>query len=613
MEMEGHTYEEDCGEMITSIHSGQGITTIMRSDEQLLVSACGRTCSIDMQHSRSIVDLQAALQRTLQMEGQAFHICDINGQLLSTDMQVQDAIAQGLTPLCATLPDKSLHHLENRREELAQMQWKLVRDQMTQSANQTQQISRQVNEFNFQIQANQREWTTSIEQLRAEMGRAMEVERVTTKAELQPIQEAVNGAVLLINGERSKRELSVQGFEKHIHGVCDMLDGERASRRQDLAMQMNLIQELKAGLDLERSNRENIEESFKELKLNMMKFRDETTSSFQELREQVRRSQADTNLNITENLTRFVELEDRCAQIEGNLNDASSFNTQAFDKLGERNERLSQVVETMRLSSKHYEGSIANALERTKEAENLVRQHEVTHRDVMGREKQVREDTVRRVQQSFTNDTKKHVGELEKRLTIRLERESAEREKNFQAMIDEVTKLVQDRRFHQQAPMASGNPFSQNNYDAEVPMPTRENSEPVTQQTPRQSFQPAIRPTVASSETPAHEKAMPLVVAAAPSSRSNTPLRMMPGATQLGASQARIQLSSASAQFQFQAQPAIGVSHSGGSLQAPVFVATGPGIVSPRGAIPTTATIGPGGGSARYSRVGPARPLTTDC
>merc|ERR1719321_157018 len=109
------------------------------------------------------------------------------------------------------------------------------------------------------MQSLQRECSTAVDQLKGEMSRAVEVERVTSKAELQPIQEAVNGAVLLINGERSKRELSVQGFEKHIHGVCDMLDGERASRRQDLAMHMSVMQELRTSQDAEKSARTDLQ------------------------------------------------------------------------------------------------------------------------------------------------------------------------------------------------------------------------------------------------------------------------------------------------------------------------------------------------------------------
>lgn len=426
----------------------QGVTTIVRQStgDQLLISACGRTCSIDMQYSRSIVELQAALQRTLQMEGQAFHICDINGALLSSDMQVQDAISQGLTPLCATLPDKSLHHLENRREEIAQMQWKLVRDQMQQGSNQVTQLSRQISELQFQVQATQREATTAVDSMRQELHKALELERVTTKAEMQPVEEAVNGAVLLLNGERSKRELSVQGFEKHIHGVCDMLDGERAARRQDLNMHMSVMQELRGLLDTERYAREQLEETVADLKRSMSESSKNLASAIQDQTVKIQNISTDTSLSAADLTARFTELEDRSTAIESSLAEATSWSTVSFDKLGERCERVSQTVETMRLNGKTYEGSIASSLERVTDLETMIRQYDSEVREIYLKERQVRDDQVRRVQQVFSSDFLKQITEVEKRLTVRLERESAEREKNFSSMIDEVTKIVEDRK-----------------------------------------------------------------------------------------------------------------------------------------------------------------------
>jgi hypothetical protein len=440
---------EDAGNQLAfKQYGGQGVTSIVRqtTGDQLLISACGRTCSIDMHHSRSIVDLQAALQRTLQMEGQAFHICDINGALLSTDMQVQDAITQGLTPLCATLPDKSLHHLENRREELAQMQWKLVRDQMTQSNNQVTQLTRQINELQFQVSAISRECQGSIEQFRTDTVRAMEVERITTKAELQPVQEAVNGAVLLINGERSKRELSVQGFEKHIHGVCDMLDGERASRRQDLAMHMSVMQELRASLDSERNARIELQEIVTDLKRTTTKGQEDGVMTAREQGEKIQRMQTDASTSLSDMMARFVDLEDRSAALENSLTETTTWTTGSLDKIGERHERVSQACEALRLHNKNQEGGIAACVERIREIETSVKQYDIDTRDILGKEKQAREDQIRRTSQVFTNESLKQITELEKRLTIRLERESAEREKNFQSMIDEVSNIVDDRR-----------------------------------------------------------------------------------------------------------------------------------------------------------------------
>merc|ERR1719313_2184581 len=128
------------------------------------------------------------------------------------------------------------------------------------------------------------------------------------------------------------------------------------------------------------------------------------------------------------------------------MNEITAWTTSSLDKMTERHERVSQATETLRLGNKHYEGSIANSLERINELEYLVRQYDTETRDQMAKEKQVRDDQVRRASQVFTNESLKQITELEKRLTVRLERESAEREKNFATMIDEVTKIIEDRK-----------------------------------------------------------------------------------------------------------------------------------------------------------------------
>jgi hypothetical protein len=426
----------------------QGVTTIVRqaAGDPLLVSAWGRTCSIDMQFANSMMDLQAALQRTLQMEGQAFHICDINGELLSTDMQVQDAIAQGLTPLAAMLPDKSLHHLENRREELAQMQWKLVRDQMKHGDDAVKSLNRQVTELQLQLKALRTEMSSNLDRIRGDTAKALDFERTASKAELLPVQEAVNGAVLLINGERSKRELSVQGFEKHIHGVCDMLDGERTSRRQDMAMHTSVLQELRANMESERAHREALEEQVKEMMRYNEKWQLDTSANISAQAGRIQTVQADQTASLTDISARFLETEDRSSAIENSISETTTWTTESLDKLGKRIEGANQSSETLRFGAKSMEGGIANCLERLNEMENVIRQHRTEVDDWMKQEQSIRGDQVRRSGQMATSEQRQQIAEIEKRISVRIEQESAEREKNYQTLIEEVSRVVDDRK-----------------------------------------------------------------------------------------------------------------------------------------------------------------------
>merc|ERR1719359_2320372 len=50
---------------------------------ELLISTCGRTVSVEMRETTSILELQKALQRILVMEGQLFQFFDVNGAALA--------------------------------------------------------------------------------------------------------------------------------------------------------------------------------------------------------------------------------------------------------------------------------------------------------------------------------------------------------------------------------------------------------------------------------------------------------------------------------------------------------------------------------------------------
>jgi len=225
-----------------------------------------------------------------------------------------------------------------------------------------------------------------------------------------------------------------------------MLDGERASRRQDLAMHMSVMQELRASLDAERNSRTELEESVNEQKRSTARFQDEVRATLRDQAESLSKLQSNVGVSVSDIMGRFTELEDRLGLLETSMSEITSWTTSSLDRMTERHERVSQTVETMRLGNKHYEGSIANNLERTNELEQRVRQYDGETRDMLSKEKQVRDDQVRRTQMTFTNESLKQITELEKRLTIRLERESSEREKNFSTMIDEVSKICEDRK-----------------------------------------------------------------------------------------------------------------------------------------------------------------------
>eukprot|EP00747_Dinoflagellata_sp_TGD_P193190 gnl/TRDRNA2_/TRDRNA2_59033_c0_seq1.p1 gnl/TRDRNA2_/TRDRNA2_59033_c0~~gnl/TRDRNA2_/TRDRNA2_59033_c0_seq1.p1 ORF type:complete len:638 (-),score=152.65 gnl/TRDRNA2_/TRDRNA2_59033_c0_seq1:103-1941(-) len=448
----------DYGIVPVDNHESQ-LATMMDS---VLISVCGRTCSISAHDARSLVDLQSALQRALQMEGQSFHFFDVNGGSLTTDQQVQEAIAQGMTPLCASLTDASIHYIENRREELAQMQWKLIRDHMTGATGKIVGLSREVEEMRHQFDSHKKEVQSHTERLRMELIKAVDNERDIAQTELRQLSERVNAIAQLVNSERNKREIANQSADKQVQGVRDMIDSERSTRRQELAVQMAVVQDMKQAIEGEKCAREAFEdrhafdlhtvneridtvgshaaEMLQDQSLGFKKAVEEQSTEIQQFTRQCLRIRSEHETSISEANARFAEIEDRCASLEARVAEAASRQAAGLDRLAERHERISQALEHIRLEEKTREGQVQTAVDKVKEMENLLHQSEADTRELCMKERQLRDDQLRRTQQSLLSEHSRQITDLEKKLAERLERESVEREKNVQQILNEVGK-----------------------------------------------------------------------------------------------------------------------------------------------------------------------------
>jgi hypothetical protein len=306
------------------------------------------------------------------MEGQLFQFFDVSGTTLATDAQLAEALSRGMTPLCATLTDASIHYIENRREELAQMQWKLVRDQMTAATGKIAALNRLVTEMQGQLESVKGENATALERTRNEFFRALDTEREVAAAETRQLGERVNAIAQLVSGERNKREATIAGIEKSIQTVRDMFDAERDSHRQDVSMYMSAFQEAKAAVEGEKTSREAFEDRH-QFELHQVTERIDTSSRhFADLlQDQVqffRQSTADCNSSLQQQSLLVVklrgELEESVRKTEMHLTDTSK-----------RLRELDNRVESSMRGIDRQAASIQNAMERReKQLESKVSQ-----------------------------------------------------------------------------------------------------------------------------------------------------------------------------------------------------------------------------------------------
>eukprot|EP00927_Polykrikos_kofoidii_P038747 TRINITY_DN33173_c0_g1_i1.p1 TRINITY_DN33173_c0_g1~~TRINITY_DN33173_c0_g1_i1.p1 ORF type:complete len:663 (+),score=105.35 TRINITY_DN33173_c0_g1_i1:362-2350(+) len=476
---EGHV---NGAEVVMSAGTGnESITSLERHDAnesmlargggEVFVNACGRTVSVNLRSAQSITELQDALQHILQMEGQTFQFFDANGTTLATDMQIRGAISQGFVPLCASLTDASIHYIENRREELAQMQWKLVRDQMTGTMGKITHMSRQVEDMQQLLEMNKRDMQAALERLRGELFQAIETERDIAQTELREHSEHVNAIGQLVNGERNRREIAIQGLEKHIQGTRDAIDVERTARRQELAAYQTSLDGLRAICEEARCARTAFEDKHTfdistlseridaASRHNAKMFQDqagdyktahaEMTSAIHHNSHQLTKLRGQNDGSNTEATIRFNALEERCASIELRMGEAASRQAASLERLCERHERMSESLHGLRLEERQHENDVNVALERVKGLESTVLVSEGETRDMVLKELAVHQQMVKHTRDVISTEQKRQMDDLERKLGDRLERElSTDRERSMstKSLVDAGSKKNSPRK-----------------------------------------------------------------------------------------------------------------------------------------------------------------------
>jgi hypothetical protein len=442
---------------------------------QLMISACGRTVAVDAGLSSSLLSLQTALQGALQMDGQLFHFFDVHGSSLETDKEVQEACAQGRVPLCATLTDASIHFIENRREELAQMQWKLVRDQLTGTTGKIASLSRLVKELEANLDTLRSESASMIERGKQEVFKAIEAEREITNTEIRQIYERMTGIGQLINSERTKREIGIQNQDKNVQALRDLHEAERASRKQDWDTHTSHVSDIRNMMESERSAREAFQdmhtmsvhglqdrfdgvtrhhaEMIQDHSAELKRSHEVLLDQVQGVNNHAKDLHTRHDSILSEANARFCEIEDRCRSIESKVAEAASRQAASFDKLCERHEKVSQAVVALNAEEKLHKGQMQSTLERVKSLEAKLIVCDGDTRDLVLKERERNEGQVMRFHQTLQAQQEKRIGELEKNLGQRMELASKEREQHVNEIFDDLNMPKRESQMAMTAPL----------------------------------------------------------------------------------------------------------------------------------------------------------------
>jgi len=413
---------------------------------QLLINACGQTLELDMLCARSITDLVRVLQLQLNMEAQQFELFDVSGTTLRTDSQLHDAVAKGRTPLLATLSDDSIHVFESRREELAQMQWKLVREQLMIASAEIRAVDMQLKDTQHQLEQFKQQATRQILQVQDETLKAVASEREAAQFEFRQVSERVTAIADTTSVERQKRDIAVKGLEKQLESIRGVVDNERIVRKQEVAWQTSALQDLKAVIEILKKELEaykdkhafdirGVLDKTDEFRINVREMLQdhqmEAANTAEDLHTHLRghlreanRLRADLDSTANEAQIRFVQMEGRCIALENRVAELTSRQAATVERLVERQERVSQDVETVKLDEKQNRDQVQVALTRMKDLQQSFEQTEVATRDWLMQEREGRDQQMRHAQMFWRTEQKRQLSELEEKWADRLDQES---------------------------------------------------------------------------------------------------------------------------------------------------------------------------------------------
>eukprot|EP00441_Pelagodinium_beii_P035620 CAMPEP_0197641906 /NCGR_PEP_ID=MMETSP1338-20131121/15717_1 /TAXON_ID=43686 ORGANISM="Pelagodinium beii, Strain RCC1491" /NCGR_SAMPLE_ID=MMETSP1338 /ASSEMBLY_ACC=CAM_ASM_000754 /LENGTH=554 /DNA_ID=CAMNT_0043214951 /DNA_START=165 /DNA_END=1829 /DNA_ORIENTATION=+ len=406
--------------------------------------------------------LQNALRSALGMQDQVFDFADSYGSKINTDMGLRDAMEQGRLPVQANLSDESVHYIENRREELAQMQWKVVRDKMQGCEIHVHQLSQQIRDLKQQMEAQRKDHKDTVEVLREEMIKAMQQESMITQTSIAQISERTAGITHLINAEQNKREFAHQNLEHQLMDLRSGLDEERSARMTEMDGHLTFLKEGKIMMATQKQSMESFEKQhtadMQELQAEMaaqarnsQAVVKEQISAFrcsaEELALKMRQSVSQLNvrlselaINVTKNSKEVAETNVRMDSLEPQISLTMSSQADLQQRINERQEQLLQSLEAMRIDKQSMERELESTGNNLKELEGAIaRTHEDTTKMVNQEMETVRQE-MKNTFRKVTTEMSQNTSSLELKIAQRLDKESTSRENHTKQLYEEISR-----------------------------------------------------------------------------------------------------------------------------------------------------------------------------
>jgi len=428
-------------------------------ERRLIINVCGRTIAFP-ESCNGVKALQDMLQGELGMPDQMFEVFDNTGERILVDMDLREAIAGGRIPLSATLSDASIHFIENRREELAQMQWKLVRDQNNQAVMKVGVIDRKVAETESKLDMYKRANEENMQGLRSELLAAIEVTKDIFRQDGRQFGERLAGISQLVQAERNMREVAIEQLHKSIQTIHDTIDSDRGVIQQSADIAMSHVDSSRKLIEAERATREALEDKLQRDVENLSGRLEEVQTSFRasigEYSRRFEKASSDSSESIESHnrktmklrtdvdstlgaqATRIKMLEDRNTTLEARLEEAQRRQNDAVERMSSRHEKVATHLETVKLNGSAHSQTMESLSKKMEELEASINAREDEYRDTTDRERRQRQEEFKGLKEAVRSDQERLRHSIEGTLSSRLQAESMNRQDAITGLLDSV-------------------------------------------------------------------------------------------------------------------------------------------------------------------------------
>lgn len=436
-------------------------TTACNGTQLVPVKVCGQELEASWTLSEGPPSLEALsklVEQGIGIQQDWIQLYDRNGNKLLTNEEVSRAITDGLTPIYGAISDHSVHNFEQRENEFAHMQWKVMRDQFAVLSLQVAHTQQQLKNLQEDIPAKDAEQVRRIDLLANKMTDGINVVQscqsscTRTEELVDKLTDNVQRVMLKIDEETAKRDSIMQEVEFKIERMNSSNQNETNRLTEAFDSCVNLLQEadkqisqdvhalefkIQAARDLANSHHEEAMKIFAEARTLTTRAISDAGSSL------LKEAQEDAEKRVHELANTIAKFETRIVKSECLASDTANRWLTSNEQLKGQYNSLLQGIEQCRLQSRVNQASIQEVRDKVELHKETIQKETMVLKDSQECERRDRQEQIKSMQQSFDGILKSTLGELESRLVSRVDREADARRESIVQVLDDIGAAIE--------------------------------------------------------------------------------------------------------------------------------------------------------------------------